>query len=184
MAEDLRQLAPARLVPVLRTPEGDVVGETSAMAETLAERHPAAGLWPRNEAHRMRARWMCAEMAAGFSALRSACPMQLQHVNSGFVASEAVRADLDRITSMWAAAFEMSGTGGWLFGAYSLADAFYAPVAARIVGYDLEVPDQAAAYCRRVISDPAFRAWRAEGLKQRYDPFPYPMGLPTRPWPD
>lgn len=183
LVEDLRMLVPARLVPALRTPEGHVVGETMAMAETLAERHPGKGLWPLDAAQRMRARWMCAEMAAGYSALRSTCPMQLQYVNQGFAAPETVCADLDRITSMWSAAFEMSGSDGWLFGSYSLADAFYAPVAARIVGYDLKVPDNAAAYCRRVISDPAFRAWRAEGLKQFYDPFPYVTGLPVTPWP-
>ncbi len=184
MAEDLRKLAPARLVPVLRTPDGHVVGETMAMAETLSERHPNAGFWPEDAVQRMRARWMCAEMAAGFSALRSACPMQLQHVNQGFSASETVSADVRRITSMWTQAFEMSGSTGWLFGGYSLADVFYAPVAARIIGYDLKVSEEAMAYCKRVISDPAFRAWRAEGLKTAYDPFPYAMGLPTAPWPD
>ena len=53
----------------------------------------------------------------------------------------------------------------------------------RIVGYDLPVSDGARAYCAQTIADPAFQAWRAEGLKVRYDPFPYDLGLPQRPWP-
>ena len=184
MAADLAPLAPAQLVPVLRTPEGTVVGESMAMAETLAERHPDAGMWPHDAGARATARWLCAAMASGFGALRSACPMQLEHVTEDFRPSTEVRQDLDRIETLWTHARTMAdGNGDWLFGRYSLADVFYAPVAARIIGYDLPVTETARTYCHKVIADPAFRAWRAEGLKVRYDPFPYDMGLPTRPWP-
>ncbi len=184
MQQDLAALAPARLVPILKTPQGDVIGETMAMAETLAERHPDAGLWPTDPGRRARARWLCAEMAAGFGALRGACPMQLQHVNVGFAVSPEVQADLDRLEVIWAEARSMSdGTGPWLFGTYSLADAFYAPVCARIIGYDLPVSDSARAYCDATIQDAAFKAWRADGQKVTYNPFPYDMGLPTAPWP-
>jgi len=184
MADDLASVAPAKLVPALRTPEGTVVGETLAMAETLAERHPDAGLWPKDAAARANARWFCAAMASGFGALRDACPMQLQHVNVGFAASHAVLADIARIETLWAHAKSQTKTDGpWLFGAYSLADAFYAPVAARIIGYDLPVSEAAQQYCNTTITDPAFKAWRAEGLKTTYDPFPYDMGVATRPWP-
>ena len=79
MASDMAPLAPARLVPTLKTPEGIVVGESLAMAETIAERHPGAGFWPSGPAERATARWICAEMVAGFGALRSQCPMQLAH---------------------------------------------------------------------------------------------------------
>ena len=80
MAADLAPLAPARLVPVLRTPDGCVIGESLAIAETLAERHPEAGLWPDTPAQRATARWLCAEMVAGFAALRGDCPMQFQRI--------------------------------------------------------------------------------------------------------
>ncbi|MAM62731.1 glutathione S-transferase [Maritimibacter sp. UBA3975] len=184
MAKDLADLAPARLVPVMRTPEGMVVGETLAMAETLAERHPDAGLWPADPAARALARWMVAEMCAGFSALRGACPMQLLHQYEGFAVSDAVQADLTRIETLWALARERHGADGpWLFGAYSLADVFYAPVAARIAGYALPVRTQAQAYVATHLADPAFNAWRDEGLKKQYDPVPYAMDLPTKPWP-
>tara|TARA_R110002094_G_scaffold2057_6_gene8657 strand:- start:2194 stop:2880 length:687 start_codon:yes stop_codon:yes gene_type:complete len=185
MADDLAPLAPASLVPVLRTPEGTVVGESLAVAETLAERHPDAGLWPQDANARATARWLCAAMASGFGALRSACPMQLQHVNAGFSPDDAVMADLARIEALWAHAKTQAQTEGgpWLFGRYSLADAFYAPVAARIVGYDLPASETAQQYCNTTINDLAFKAWRAEGLKTTYDPFPYDMGVSTRPWP-
>jgi glutathione S-transferase len=184
MAEDLSALAPARLVPVLQTPEGWVIGETLAMAETLAERHPDAGLWPADPRCRACARWLCAEMVSGFYALRSACPMQLLYVYEGFSASSQVMADLDRIETLWASARGMAvGQGPWLFGDYSLADVFFAPVAARIIGYDLPVSDHARQYCDTTISEAAFKSWRAEGMKVDYNPVPYAMDLPRLPWP-
>lgn len=184
MADDLAALAPATLVPTLRTADGIVVGESIAMAETLAEQNPDAGMWPADAGARATARWLCAAMASGFGALRGACPMQLQHVNVGFEASEGVLVDLARIETLWAhAKTQAQPEGPWLFGEYSLTDAFYAPVAARIIGYDLPVSENARRYCDTTINDTAFKAWRAEGLKTIYDPFPYDMGVPTGPWP-
>jgi glutathione S-transferase len=157
MAADLAALAPVRLVPAM---------------------------WPADPAARATARWLAAEMCGGFSALRGTCPMQLQHVIQGFTVTPDVQADLDRIDVLWEHARAMrTNDGPWLFGDYSLADAFYAPVVARITGYDLPVSENAKAYCATTLNDPAFKAWRAEGLKVTYDPFPYDLGLPTRDWP-
>ncbi|MEC7761899.1 MAG: glutathione S-transferase [Pseudomonadota bacterium] len=184
MTEDLAALAPARLVPVMRTPDGVVVGDTLAMAETLSERHPDVGLWPTDPAARGLARWIVAEMHSGFGALRSACPMQLLHQYEGFSVSPEVQADLDRIETLWALARTRHGSDGpWLFGAYSLADVFYAPIAARIAGYGLSVGAEAQAYVDAHLNDGTFREWRAEGLKKSYDPVPYAMDLPTNDWP-
>ncbi|MDX2482384.1 MAG: glutathione S-transferase [Pseudodonghicola sp.] len=194
MANDLAPLAPARLVPVLRTPEGTVVGETLAMAETLAERHPQAGLWPADPAARATARWLCAEMATGFAALRTACPMQLQRQYQGFALTAAVVEDLARLDTLWAHARAISGqtisgqtisgqSEGWLFGTYSLADVFYTPVAARLVGYDLPISDAARAYAMALLSDPAVRAWRKQAREVTYDPEPYACDLPATAWP-
>ncbi len=183
MSEDLRDLAPARLVPVMRQPDGVVVGDSLAMAETLAERHPDAGLWPAKPAARAHARWLVAEMHAGFTALRNDCPMQLLRQWRGFRPSAAVIEDLERIETLWARPLE-AGPGPWLFGAYSLADVFYAPVAARIAGYDLPVGATARAYVAAHLADPAFRAWRRAGLEKRYDPEPYALDLDHGPWPE
>ena len=110
-AEDMAKLAPARLVPTLRTPEGQVIGESLAIAETLAERHPDAGLWPTDPMMRAHARWLCAEMTAGFMALRGACPMQLHHVNAGFQAPDEVLTDLARIGTLWQSAWHLENCG-------------------------------------------------------------------------
>jgi glutathione S-transferase len=183
MAQEMADLAPARLVPALRTPEGDVIGESMAIAETLAERHPEAGLWPTDASARIRARWISTEMITSFGALRGDCPMQLDHVDADFTPSDAVKRDLARIETLWAFAREKATDGPWLFGAYSLADAFYAPVCARMIGYNLPISDAARAYCMTTLRDPAFIEWRAEGLKTTYDPFPYPPAGNSAAWP-
>lgn len=184
MAADMEPLAPAKLVPTLRTSAGVVVGESLAMAETLAEENPDAGLWPTDPAARATARWLCAEMVGGFSALRGECPMQLRHVWQGFSVSDAVQKDLDRLATLWAHARGFSdGKGPGLFGSYSLADVFYTPVAARIIGYGLPVSDEDRAYCLALLSDPAVQDWRAEALKTTYDPMPYDMALTHVSWP-
>lgn len=184
MAQDLADLAPARLVPVMRDEDGIVIGDSLAMAETLAERHPEAGQWPKDPSVRGFARWIVAEMHSGFTALREACPMQLQHQIQGFEPSDAVLADLARIEELWTLAkTKHSGKGPWLLGDYSLADVFYAPVAARIAGYKLPVGPVARDYTAQTISDHELLIWRAEGLKVSYNPFPYDNGLATAPWP-
>lgn len=184
MKQDLEPLAPARLVPVMRTPEGDVVGETLAMAETLAERHPDAGLWPADPSARILARWLVAEMHAGFGALRNDCPMQLLYQFQRFKPTADVLGDLDRVQELWSLARLHHGDGGpWLFGEYSLADVFYAPVAARIAGYGLPVGADAASYVALHLEDTAFRQWRAMGATKSYDPVPYALDLPNIEWP-
>ena len=182
--EDLAELAPAWFVPLMKTPEGVLIGDTLAMAETLAEAHPEAGLWPADPAARGLARWIVAEMHSGFTALRGACAMQLFYQYQGFEPSPEVLADLARIEELWSLARARHGTDSpWLFGAYSLADVFYAPVAARIAGYGLPVGPEAQAYVDAHLAEPAFRAWRAEGIEKSYDPMPYALDLPTGPWP-
>lgn len=184
MAADLAPLAPARLVPVMRTPDGVVVGDTMAMGETLAENHPDLGLWPAAADARALARWIVAEMHSGFPALRGECPMQLMHKIQNFAVSDTVLADINRLETLWSMARDRFGTDGpWLFGKYSLADAFFAPVAARIAGYDLPVSDAARRYVDTTLADTAFRQWRAMGLTKSYDPVPYDTDLPTTHWP-
>ena len=101
-----------------------------------------------------------------------------------FVPSEAVLKDLKRIEELWSLARTRHGEDGpWLFGQYSIADAFFAPVAMRITAYGLPVSAESQAYVDAHLADPAFKAWRAEGLKVTYEPWPYPMPLARKPWP-
>ncbi len=184
LTQDLAAMAPARLVPVMRTPDGVVVGDTLAMAETLAERHPEVAFWPRDQVARGLARWISAEMHSGFGALRGACPMMLAHSWDGFEVSDAVRADLDRIEELWSLARARHGAGGpWLFGDWSLADVFYAPVATRIATYGLPVGPEARAYVAAHLEHGAFRRWRALGLAEPQRPNPYARALPQLAWP-
>ncbi len=184
MGDDLAHLAPARLVPALKTDQGLVVGESLAMAETLAEQFPTAGLWPVDADQRATARWLVTEMVTGFSALRGDCAMQLSHVWQGFTPSAAVQKDLARIETLFDHARKISGaTEGFLFGSYSLADVFYTPVAARIIGYDLPVCAATRAYCELLMSDPAVLNWQQLAREVSYDPEPYQLGLPRLPWP-
>ncbi|MBS0124762.1 glutathione S-transferase [Thetidibacter halocola] len=184
VADQLPGMEPARTVPCARTPEGAVIWDSLAMAEELASRHPEAGLWPSDPAARATARSLAAEMHSGFSALRRDCPMNLRVAHSGFQPSEAVLADLARIESVWAFARErFAASGPWLFGAYTAADVFFAPVAARIATYDLAVSEDAQAYVAAHIADPEFRRWRAMGFASGAVLARYAKDLSTRPWP-
>jgi glutathione S-transferase len=180
----LAALAPARTVPALRLPGGVVVGDSLAIAEELASRHPEVGIWPADPAARARARWLAAEMHSGFAALRGTCPMNLRDAYSSVPVPDAVRADLDRIEALWAhARSHHRDSGPWLFGRYSAADVFFAPVAARIAAYGLPVGPEASDYVMAHLADPAFRRWRAQGLAEGKVLAEYKMPHVTRPWP-
>ncbi len=178
----LADFAPARTVPALGTPEG-VATDSLAIAEALAERHPEAGHWPSDPAARLLARSIAAEMHSGYGALRAACPMNLRTAWRGFEPSPEVMADLGRILSLWRLARGMAGDGPWLFGRYTAADAFHAPVAARIAGYGLAVPEDAVAYVTAHLTSEPFRRWRAMALHDGPDQGVYAMDLEPAPWP-
>lgn len=180
----LADFAPARLVPAVRTPEGEVIGESIAILETLAERHPGAGLWPEDPAARIMARYMVAEMHAGFTALRGDCAMNLLKSYADSAPRAEVLADLARIEAIWSRARSRFGAGGpWLFGRYTAADAFFAPVATRIATYNLPVSAPTQAYVDAHLSDPSFRRWRAMGKAENLVQPSYYKPYAERPWP-
>jgi glutathione S-transferase len=183
VARQLRAYRPARTVPTLITSDGAVVHDSLALAEELASRHPEAGIWPADPRRRATARTLAAEMHSGFGALRSACPMATRVAYADFAPDTAVRADLDRIEEIWAHARAMAEDGPWLLGAYSAADAFFAPVAARIATYGLPVGPEAQAYVDAHLADPAFRRFRAMGLVKGADLPRYAKDNARRPWP-
>lgn len=174
----LAALTPTGQVPVL-VDDGLVVWDTLAIVEYLAERHPELPLWPRDRRDRARARSVCAEMHAGFGALRRAFPVNIEaslpDVGARVLAADpAVRADLDRIQALWRDALAASG-GPFLFGAFSIADAYYAPVGTRFTTYDAPLHPEAAAYVARVQDLPAMRRWIAEAKAERdFLPFEEP----------
>jgi glutathione S-transferase len=166
----LSKVTPVRKVPTLVEDDGFVVWDTLAIAEYLAERHPEHAIWPRDARARARARSLCAEMHSGFSALRNLCPMNIEarfpEVGARLLAEhEALRADLARIDALWSEALAASG-GPFLFGAFSAADAYYAPVVMRITRFALPLSAAAQAYAERVEAHPAVAAWVAEALTE------------------
>lgn len=121
-------------------------------------------------------------MHAGFGPLRELCPMNLRRAYADVPVPAALAADLARIEEIWRFALGRSG-GPWLCGGYSAADAFYAPVAARIAGYGLPVGAQAQAYVARHLADPAFRRFRAMAMVRGETLARYAKPYATRDWP-
>lgn len=164
-------ITPTKRVPVLVEDDGFTVWDTLAITEYIADRHPELPIWPRDARARARARSLCAEMHAGFSRLRSLCPMNIEaffpEVGAKLWAEdEALRADVARLEQAWGDALASSG-GPFLFGAFSAADAYFAPVAVRLSRFGLPVSDAAAAYRDALLAHPAVEDWVAEALREQ-----------------
>ena len=184
LAMVLKDYFPGKTAPTMRTPDGVVVPETIAIAEELASRHPEAGLWPDDAKARAVARVLVAEMHAGFGALRAHCPMNLRVSYTDCAPPPEVLADLARLETLWAWAREATAAKGpWLCGSYSATDAFFAPVAARIAGYNLPVGPAAMAYVNAHLAHPSFRQWRAMGMVDGADQPFYRRDYVRRAWP-
>ena len=178
--QTLGVITPVGKVPVL-VDGALVVWDSLAIAEYLAEKFPEKTLWPGAAAERALARSICAEMHSGFGALRAACPMnseaRLPDVGQLIWRDKpGVQADVQRLVTMWSdllAAHSGTGTHGvshseetaptanapFLFGHFTIADAFFAPVCTRLQTYGLPVPPHIAAYITRVLSLPGVKAW-------------------------
>ena len=171
-------LTPTGRVPVL-VDDGLAVWDTLAIAEYLAERFPQLHLWPADRRARARARSVCAEMHSGFSALRSHCPMNIEAalpaVGERVLREHAdLRADLARIVQMWTELLAEHG-GPMLFGSFSIADAYFAPVVMRIKTYALPVPTAVSDYTARVRALPGVAAWMTAALAEKnFVPFDEP----------
>lgn len=165
-AEAAARHSPSGKVPVLRD-EAVLVWDSLAICEYLAERFPEAGLWPADRADRAAARSVCAEMHSGFASLRGEFPMDLNtHLRVAEI-SEMTRDDIRRIVQMWGELRGRHGAAGpFLFGAWSIADAFYTPVATRFRTYGVRLSDFgdagfAGAYAEVLLEQPEFREWEA-----------------------
>ncbi len=164
-------LSPAGKVPILVEDDGFAVWDTLAIAEYVAEKFPGKALWPRDARRRARARAVCAEMHSGFGALRSAFGMNIEaslpEVGARVLAGNAAaRADLARIVQLWQEALGESD-GPFLFGDYSIADAYFVPVVMRIRTYALPVPADVAAYIERAVAAKGTAAWIRDALAEK-----------------
>ena len=163
----LEVISPVGKVPVLV--DGDVVvWDSLAIVEYLAEKFPDRGIWPRDPRARARARSICAEMHAGFGALRDRLPLNCELVLPNVAFDRAVKRDIERVVASWTDCRARFGTEGpFLFGTFSAADAYYAPVVRRLLGFDVTVPEAAAHYMAAVDALPAMRTWMTAALAEQ-----------------
>lgn len=169
-AAEIARHSPSGLVPVLK--DGDlIVWDSLAISVHLAEKFPDVAMWPRDPAARSLARAATCEMHAGFAALRQECPMNLA-LRTTAAPSAPVQANLRRLVALWSEMRGRFGAGGpHLFGGWSVADAFYTPVATRIRSYGLKLSDfgddgTCAAYVETLLKDPAFLEWEKAALAE------------------
>ena len=154
--------SPSGRVPALKV-DGLLIWDTLAIAEFLNERFPDANIWPAGTEARAQARTVSAEMHAGFATLRERLPMDLRReapAGPPSALSGDLKTEVDRVVAIWAdCRARFGGTGDFLFGEFTAADAFYAPVVTRFVTYGVDLGGAAAAYRDAVMAWPAMRAW-------------------------
>ncbi len=156
--------SPSGMVPALQ--DGDAtVWDSLAIAEYLAERHP--GMWPADPAARAWARSISAEMHSGFGALRNDMTMCIKERVDVRPWSAALTANIARVTALWnESRRRYAGAGPFLCGTFSIADAFYAPVAYRFRTYDVDPQGAAGDYARNLLAHPLMREWEKAALAE------------------
>lgn len=159
-----RDLSPVGRVPVLH--HGDVrVWESLAIIEYVAELFPQAGLWPTLATDRSHARSISMEMLSGFHALRGACPMNIRRKPGKIALPHGVAVNVARIEEIWRTCRRHSG-GPFLFGAFTAADAMFAPVVNRFEAYELVSSPDTFDYMRTVKAHPAWLEWQTAALAE------------------
>lgn len=165
MKAEMLLLSSSILVPALRH-NGIHVWDTLAIGEYLNEIKPRAGLLPADAKARAHCRAICGEMHSGFSALRSALPMNIKAHFPGFKIWSRAEADIERVIAIWKDCLVQHG-GPFLFGKQpGMADAMYAPVVTRFLTYDVSLDPVCAAYCQRIMALPAMQVWVAAARQE------------------
>ncbi|MCL6707717.1 glutathione S-transferase family protein [Pseudomonas sp. R2.Fl] len=161
---NIRAVSPTGRVPLLQ--HGDLkVWESLAIIEYVAELFPDAGLWPSAQRDRAVARSISMEMLSGFRALRGACPMNIRRPRGRIALPEGVMDDVDRIRTIWREMVSRSG-GPFLFGAFSAADAMFAPVVNRFDVYELVDDPDVLRYMGNVQSHRSWLKWREAAIAE------------------
>ena len=172
----IAQHSAAGRVPVLIAGE-TTVWDSLAICEYLAEQFPDKEMWPHDVTSRAIARSICAEMHSGFTALRSAMWMNIRASFPGKGRTPQSQADIARICEIWEDCLARSGPHRFLFGDFSIADAYYAPVAMRFRTYAVWLPPALQAYVDRLVAHPAVAQWMREAVEEsdrleKYDVYP------------
>ena len=162
----IKAISETGTVPLLEH-EGFKVWETLAIIEYAAELFPDKLVWPRDRKDRALARAYCSEMATGFRALRNAAPMNLRYPRKKLDVGDDVKANIRRIEEIWHKSITRSG-GPFLFGEFTAADAYFAPVVARFDSYILSEHPATLTYIKAVKSHPAWIAWATDAAKETW----------------
>ncbi len=162
--QQIAKVSPAKRVPVLH--DGDlVIWDSLAICEYVNELYPAANLWPADRAQRARARSMSAEMHSSFVELRTQMPMDLHSDKAGEGHTAEALADAHRVMAIWREQLAAS-KGPFLFGAFSIADAMFAPVTTRFTTYGVDLDATCRAYVDAMHALPAFVAWKRDAAAE------------------
>jgi len=162
----LRKISPTAKVPLLLWDDLHI-WESLAITEFLAEHAPAGSVWPQAAAPRAIARALTAEMHAGFPALRKACWMDIRGRHDTPEMTDTLKADIARMLDLWKTTRETYGADGpFLFGKWSAADAFYAPIVTRFRTWNLPLDDNGRAYSEAVFADPAMQQLEKEAAAE------------------
>jgi len=161
---NIAKVSPSQRVPVLHH-DGLVVWDSLAICEYINELYPAAELWPNDQKQRARARAVSAEMHAGFVALRRDMPMDIDAERAGQGHTDEALADARRVMTIWREALAASG-GPFLYGAFTFADAMFAPVCTRFVTYGVDLDATCRAYVDAVYALPAMKQWCADAARE------------------
>ena len=157
-----KAFSPSQRVPALHH-DGDIVWDSLAIGEYLAERYP--GVWPADPKARAWARCVTAEMHSGFAALRNQMAMCIRERVDVRPWSPELTADIERITGIWNEGRSRFGAGGdFLCGAISLADAFFAPVAFRFQTYSVKPESEAGTYLESLLNHTFVEEWERAAL--------------------
>lgn len=168
---EVRAASPSGRVPALHV-DGAKIWDSLAISEWIAEAAPWARLWPRESLARAQARAVSAEMHSGFAGLRRDLPMNLRRRCAAQNWPHDTQLDLERINEMWTSLRETyHDQGAHLFGARSIADAFYTPVAARLRTYSVSLSEAANSYRDTLLADSAFRKWEQRAISEWTHPF-------------
>jgi len=167
MDEQMKALSPSLKVPVF-IDQKTVVWDSLAICEYLNDEYLSGNAWPQNAIKKAQARAICAEMHSGFFAIREQMPMNLHRAQAAINLTEQAQNEVARIIAIFSQCLKASGSpDGFLFGSFSIADAFYMPIVARFNSYNVKVPDDVKVYMDQMLSLPAYRTWLVDALDEQ-----------------
>jgi len=167
MNEQMKALSPSLKVPVL-IDQKLVVWDSLAICEYLNDEYLSGKAWPQNAYNKAQARAICAEMHSGFFAIREQMPMNLHRKRAAIKLTEQALSEVARIIAIFSQCLKENGdSDGFLFGKFSIADAFYMPIVARFNSYKVSVPENFQAYMDQMLSLPAYKNWLVEALDEQ-----------------